>query len=290
MTTPARDSKTILITGATSGIGRHAALHLARLGHQVIATGRNQDALQALTVEADGLRLSALRLDVTDQASISAAVAHVDEMTGGYGLDVLVNNAGYGMLAPLSEISDADLRKQFDTNVFGVMAVTRAFLPAMVERRDGRIVNVSSVGGRITFPFAGAYSASKYALESMSDALRIELGGFGIGVVLVEPGPIKTGFAETSMGHVSRYDRPDSPYAAVLERAGELREQTDRMSVGPEVVSRAIERAALSRRPAARYVAPFRSLLMLGVIKAMPLRLSDYLMRRVSHLDQVARA
>jgi NAD(P)-dependent dehydrogenase (short-subunit alcohol dehydrogenase family) len=292
MTTTSPDSthKTILITGATSGIGRHAALHLARLGHQVIATGRNQSALEALTVEADGLRLSALRLDVTDPVSIADAVAHVGTMTNGHGVDVLVNNAGYGMLAPLSEITDEDLRKQFDTNVFGLMAVTRAFLPAMIARRSGRIVNVSSVGGRITFPFAGAYSASKYALESMSDALRIELRGFGIHVSVVEPGPIKTGFADASMSHVSRYDHPDSPYAAVMERAGELREQTDRMSVGPAVVSRAIERAALSRRPSARYVAPLRGLLVLGVLKAMPARLSDYLMRRVSHLDQVAGA
>ena len=279
--------KTILITGATAGIGRFAALYFARLGHQVFATGRNPEALESLTVEADGLRLSAVRLDVTDPESIAAARDHVDEITGGYGLDVLINNAGYGLLAPLSEVTDADLRAQFDTNVFGLMAVTRAFLPAMRERGSGRILNVSSVGGRITFPFSGAYSASKYALESISDALRVELRPFGVEVVLIEPGPIKSEFAERSMAVIDRYRSDDSPYAPVYDAAAEINRRADRMSVGPDVIARAMARAIESRRPAARYVAPFRARVALGVLKAMPSRLSDAVLSRASRLSTI---
>src|ERR1700733_9145953 len=168
----------ILITGATAGIGRHAALHLAHAGHRVIATGRRKDALAALAKEAKGTKLETMELDVTVASSIEAAKAEVDKRTDGYGLDVLVNNAGYGLMGPLEEISDADLRAQYDTNVFGLVAMTRAFLPQMRLRGSGRIVNVSSMGGRMTFPFMGAYNSTKYAIESMSDALRMELAPF----------------------------------------------------------------------------------------------------------------
>jgi NAD(P)-dependent dehydrogenase (short-subunit alcohol dehydrogenase family) len=283
----AASPQTILITGATSGIGRFAALYLARLGHRVFATGRNQEALRELTLEGDGSQLSALRLDVTDPDSIEAARLHVDEMTSGRGVDVLINNAGYGHLAPLAEVSDADLRRQFDTNVFGLMAVTRAFLPAMRARRSGRILNVSSVGGRVTFPFSGAYSASKYALESISDALRVELKPFGIDVILIEPGPIKTEFGNRSMEIIARQQSDDSPYAPVYEAAQKIQARADQMSVGPDVVVRAIARAIEARRPAARYVAPFRALLALGFLKAMPSRLSDAVMSRVSRLSEI---
>lgn len=279
------DTKTILITGATAGIGRFAALYFARLGHRVFATGRRVEALEALTVEADGTLLSAVPLDVTDAESIEAARAYVDEVTGGYGLDVLINNAGYGVLAPMAELTDSDLRAQFDTNVFGLMAVTRAFLPAMRERGAGRILNVSSVGGRVTFPFSGAYSASKYALESISDALRIELRPFGIDVVLIEPGPIKTEFGERSMAVVERYQRDDSPYAPVYEAAHGIAERAERFSVGPDVIVRVMARAIDARRPAARYVAPFRALVSLGVLKALPSRLSDALLSRATRLS-----
>ena len=285
--TTSTDSRTILITGATSGIGRFAALYLARLGHTVIATGRNRDALESLTVDAYGARLSALRLDVTDDASIQAAVAHVDTITGGRGLDVLVNNAGYGLLAPLSEVSDADLRRQFDTNVFGLMAVTRAFLPAMRERGSGRIINVSSVGGRITMPFGGAYSASKYALESISDALRVELAPFGIQVVLIEPGVIRSEFGNRSMDLVGQYRVDGSPYAPVFDRAEELQARSEQMAVGPDVIARVMARAIEARRPAARYVAPIRARLMLALVEALPTRAADALMARVAGLHRL---
>src|SRR5688572_2228340 len=158
-------SLTILVTGSTSGIGKHAALHLARRGHTVIATGRNEGALAKLAGEAPGLSLSTVRLDVTDARSIAEAAKEVDRLTGGRGVDVLVNNAGYGLAAPVVELRDEDVRAQFETNVFGLIAVTRAFVPAMIARKRGRVINIGSIGGRITFPMFGAYHATKYAVE-----------------------------------------------------------------------------------------------------------------------------
>jgi short-subunit dehydrogenase len=172
------------------------------------------------------------------------------------------------------------MRHQFETNVFGLVKVTQAFLPDMKARGEGTIINVSSIGGRFTFPFFGVYNASKYALESMSDALRIELAPFGVHVALVEPGVIATSFAERSLEEVKKYDRPGSAYRWVLDRMGELRAQTDRVAVGPAPVSRAIVRAAEARRPRARTVAPFRYRIFLGVMGALPTRLADWLIAR----------
>jgi NAD(P)-dependent dehydrogenase (short-subunit alcohol dehydrogenase family) len=269
---------TILITGATSGIGRHAALHLAGLGHRVIATGRSAGALDEL--RAEGAGITTLRLDVTDHASIEAARQAVDGMTGGQGLDVLVNNAGYGALGPTEMISDADMRAQYEVNVFGLMAVTRAFLPAMRERGRGRIINVSSLGGVYTLPFFGVYNSTKYAVESLSDGLRVELAPFGVHVSLIEPGVIETGFTDRSMAEVDKLRTPGSPYAGVLERAEELRKMSDRSAVGPACISRAIERAATARRPRARYVAPLRAQIMVGFLRALPTRWADFIMRQ----------
>ncbi len=277
------DQKRIaLITGATAGIGRHAALYLAARGFRVIATGRNQDALAELAVEAEG-DLTPLRLDVTDQASIDSAVEVVDRITGGHGLDVLVNNAGYGDIAPMETTTDKDLRAVFDTNVFGLMAVTRAFLPRMRERGKGRIVNVSSLGGLFTLPLFGAYNATKHAVESISDALRIELRPFGIEVSLIEPGPIKTKFSTHSLQSVERY-QDGSPYAPVLARFADLTRRTDKMAPGPKATSRAIHHAASSRWPRSRYKLTLSSRLTVAFLRAIPTRWSDALLRRILRL------
>jgi NAD(P)-dependent dehydrogenase (short-subunit alcohol dehydrogenase family) len=269
---------TILITGCTSGIGRHAALHLAARGHRVFATGRNEKALAALKAEAPE-NLETLVLDVTSDESIAAAKQQVDARTGGRGIDVLVNNAGYGLLGPTEMISDREMRAQYDTNVFGLMAVTRAFLPSMHAKGAGRIINVSSIGGLITLPFFGVYNSTKYAVESLSDGLRLELAPFGIHVSLVEPGVIDTGFTDRSMQEIARFRSPDSRYAPVLARADEMRKVSDRSAVGPACISRAIERAATDRRPRARYLAPFRAVLMMAFVRRMPTRWADWVMR-----------
>ncbi len=283
-TTPA---KTVLITGATAGIGRETALHLARAGYHVIATGRRASELDKLRAETPpGTRLDTALLDVTDPASIAAAVAEVDRLTSGRGVDALVNNAGFGLIGPLTEISDADLRRQYDTNVFGVMAVTRAFVPRMRERGAGRVVNISSMGGKITFPFMGAYNSTKYALESLSDALRYELRAFGIDVVLVEPGAIHTNFAETSMAPVNQYQ--DTVYGAAISRAKQLERRMMATAVGPNVVARAIHKAIKRRRPAARYVAPWYGSLVFALLAITPTRVVDALIRRIAFLSPKA--
>ncbi len=280
--------KTILITGATAGIGRHAALELARLGHHVIATGRREHALESLRDEARDLpgRLDVVRMDVTDERSVRAAADRVDALTGGHGVDVLVNNAGYGQMGPLEEVTDAELRKQYDTNVFGLMNVTRAFVPRMRTRGEGRIVTVGSIGGRVTFPLMGAYNSTKYAVESLSDALRVELAPFGIRVSLVEPGPIRTEFNDRAMETIDTSKLDSSPYAPVVAQAERFRAKFEAQAAGPEVTTRAIVHAALSRRPRVRYVVPFSASLVLSVLGTLPTRLVDAIFRAVAGLDR----
>lgn len=266
----------VLITGATAGIGRETALHLAKKGYHVIAAGRREKALADLKRAARGLRLNTVRMDVDDRQSIAEAHREVLRMTDGYGVDVLVNNAGWGLLAPVIETTDEDLRKQYETNVFGLMAVTRTFAKEMLDRRSGRIINVSSVGGRVTLPFFGAYNSTKYAVESLSDAMRVELAPLGIRVSVIEPGLIRTNFADTSMGWVDKYRSETSPYAPVYARADELRKRTDSQAVGPEVIARAIEHAVSARRPRARYIAPFSAKIMVWLSAWLPTSWLDF--------------
>ncbi|HET9625542.1 MAG TPA: SDR family oxidoreductase [Kofleriaceae bacterium] len=277
-------SKIILITGATAGIGRTTALHLARRGHHVIASGRKRAELDTLAAEARGLpgRLDTVPLDVTAPDSIAAALAAVDRLTAGAGIDVLINNAGFGVLGPTSEISDAEMRRQYETNVFGLMNVTRAVLPRMRTRGAGRIVNLSSVGGRLTLPYFGVYNSTKYAVESLSDALRYELRPFGIDVVLIEPGVIRTNFESTAAGDLARFEA--SPYAGALSRYGEISRAADRFAAEPIVIARAITRAVEARRPAARYVAPRSVHGFLFLRTFLPQRLWDWAMRKASFL------
>ncbi|HET9007844.1 MAG TPA: SDR family oxidoreductase, partial [Actinomycetes bacterium] len=207
--------QSILITGASSGIGREAAMRLVRAGHLVLAGGRRPDALAGLARAAGG-RLEPVVLDVTDPASVEAARELVERRTGGRGLDVLVNNAGYALPGPLEALADADLRRLFDTNVFGLLAVTRAFVPAMRERGAGRVVNVGSIMGRVAMPLLGAYNASKHAVAAATAALRMELAPFGVTVVLVEPGAVRTALAARALAALAPYRVPGSPYAAAL--------------------------------------------------------------------------
>jgi short-subunit dehydrogenase len=282
-------SKIILITGATAGIGRTTALYLAKEGHHVIATGRKQALLSSLVTEAYDGKLDTLTLDVTSAESIAAAVAAVDVLTGGKGIDVLVNNAGFGVLGPTSEISDAEMRRQYETNVFGLMAVTRAFLPKMRDRRAGRIINVSSVGGRMTLPYFGVYNSTKYALESLSDAMRYELRPFGIDVSLIEPGVIRTNFESTAVSGLA--SMKDTVYAGALAKYEQMSKMADKFASNPIVIARAISRAVNARRPSARYVAPFSTNFVLLLSAVLPRRVWDWAMRKVGflslkHLDQ----
>ncbi len=280
--------RVVLVTGATGGIGRATALHLAQLGYRVFATGRKAALLDELCRAGAGLQLETFALDVNDAASIAAAGAEVDRRTEGRGLDVLVNNAGYGLIAPLELIGEADLRGQFETNVFGLVRVTQQFAPAMRRRGAGRIVNVSSVVGRMVLPFQGAYCATKHAVEGLTDALRMELAPFGVHVTLVEPGPIKTQFAATSAGSAARYAGPESPYAAAVSRYEAEVRKWDRSSAGPEVVARTIAKVLRRCRPRARYVAPARFRAAIWAVRSFPTRWVDAIFRR--HVGLTPRA
>ncbi len=286
-------SKIVLITGATAGIGRMTALFLAQHGHHVIATGRKPAELAKLQVEAapavatsKGGRLDTLLLDVTSQVSIEAAAKAVDALTNGHGLDVLVNNAGYGALGPTAEISDSEMRRNYETNVFGLMNVTRAFLPKMIERRAGRIINVSSVGGRITLPYFGVYNSTKYAVESLSDALRYELRPFNIDVALIEPGVIRTNFEATAVANRDQFAA--SPYAKSIARYEEMSKLADRFASDPIVIAKAIRRAVEARRPSARYVAPFSTNAVIWFARLFPTSVWDWAMRKAGFLSPQA--
>ena len=199
-------SKAVLITGCSTGIGRETARHLAGLGpYTVYATARKVETLADL----EAARCRTLALDVCDEDSMSAAVAAVEEAEGA--VWALVNNAGYSQSGAVESIPLESVRRQFETNVFGLLRMCQLVLPKMRERRDGRIVNIGSMGGKLTFPGGGIYHATKYSLEAISDAMRWELAGFGVDVVLIEPGLITTSFGETA--HSSVEETEDGPYS-----------------------------------------------------------------------------
>ncbi|MCC6850570.1 MAG: SDR family NAD(P)-dependent oxidoreductase [Deltaproteobacteria bacterium] len=271
-------SKAVLITGCSTGIGRATALRLARAGHPVYASARKLEAIQDLG--AAGCTL--LALDVCDEASIRAAVARVEAERGAVG--VLVNNAGYGSEGPIEEVPMSEVRRQFETNVFGLVQLTKLVLPGMRAQRWGKVVNLSSMGGRLTLPGGGFYHATKYAVEAISDALRFEVQGFGIDVVVIEPGPIKTEFGDTAIARVAALGGPDSPYREflrVLQR--QIRDAYEgsmgRLAADPDAVAKAIEAAITARRPKTRYVITAAAHVMMGLRRWLGDRAWDAVMR-----------
>ncbi len=269
-------SEAVLITGCSSGIGYATAELLVQRDWNVYATARRPETIEAL--ERKGA--STLALDVTDEASMQAAVAHVTELEGAVG--VLINNAGYSQSGAVETVPMDEVRRQFQTNVFGLLAMCQLVLPGMRGQGWGKIVNISSMGGRLTFPGGGLYHASKYAVESISDAMRFEVRGFGVDVVLIEPGLILTGFADAATATVA----PDQsgPYARFNEKVSKL--TTDvysgplrRFGGGPEAVAKAILGALESDRPRARYPVTPSAHLMINQRRFIPDRLWDLMMR-----------
>ncbi len=276
----------VLITGATSGIGRASAVLLARQGFSVIATGRNAAALEALREECAGLKLTTLTLDVTEGASVQQMKLDVRRITGGEGLYALVNNAGYGQAGPLELVGDEEVRRQFDTNVFGLLAVTRALLPDMRQRGVGRIVNVSSMVGRFSLPLQGVYCATKFAVEALSDALRREVHGFGISVSVVQPGTIRTSFEDTAVRSASACPAEGTPYERPMAKWKATLAALYAKAVGPEVVARTVLRVLTARRPCARYVSPWHGRLVLWLLGLLPDCLVDAVFRRALGLNR----
>ncbi len=267
-------SGAVLITGCSTGIGRATAELLARDGHAVYATARRLESIADL--RESGCRT--LALDVTDEASMSAAVKAVEEAEGSVG--ALVNNAGYSQSGAVETIALDDLRAQFETNVYGLVRMAQLVLPGMRRAGRGRIVNVSSMGGKLTFPGGGAYHATKYAVEAISDALRFEVRGFGVQVVVIEPGLIKTNFAETAVGSMGPTASEEGPYAGFNQAvaaatAGAYDGAIGRLGGGPEAVAKAIRRAITARRPRTRYPVTPSARILLTQRKLSPDRVWD---------------
>ena len=268
-------SRAVLITGCSSGIGWATADRLARGGWAVYATARDVEAIAPL--EALGCRL--LPLDVTEEDSMQAAVEEVERMEGAVG--VLVNNAGYSQSGAVEEVPMDKVRRQFETNVFGLVRLCQLVLPGMRRQGFGRIVNLSSMGGRLTFPGGGFYHASKYAVEALSDALRFEVRGFGVEVVVVEPGLIRTGFARTAVGSMGEGSGPYAGFEAGVART--TRENYERgplaaLGGGPEAVAETIERAISAARPRARYTVTPSASVLISARRLLPDRAWDGLL------------
>ena len=277
-------ARPVVITGASSGIGRCTALDLDARGFRVFAGVRRDEDAEALLAVASE-RLSPLRLEVTDAASIAAAAREVAQVLDGAPLHGLVNNAGIAWTAPLEFVQVDDLRRQFEVNVFGVAAVTAAFLPQL-ERPGGRIVNVSSGAGRIATPLLGPYSASKYALEAMSDALRIEVRSQGIRVSVIEPGFIATPMHERNevrteqmLGALSK--QAHARYDASIQRLRASNERLSRRGAPPERVARVIHHALSSSRPRTRYPVTAEARLLAWLGPFLTDRMRDAILGRI---------
>jgi NAD(P)-dependent dehydrogenase (short-subunit alcohol dehydrogenase family) len=242
-------SKIVLITGCSTGIGRDLAQRLTESGYTVVATARKVETLNDIPAALK------LPLDVTSSESVCCAV---DEVIGRFGrIDALVNNAGYGLRGVVEEISDEQARQVYEVNVFGVIRMIRAVAPQMRKQKSGRIINISSIVGRVSTPINGLYSSTKFALEALSDALRIELAPFGVQVVLVEPGAIKTNFLNTVAAH-SRQDifsDSTSPYQPLYQKYNQFNADMLKNASSVEVVSRVIQQALETPNPKPRYLA-----------------------------------
>lgn len=254
--------RTALVTGASSGIGEATALRLASLGITTYAAARRVEKMEPLRKQ--GIRV--IGLDVTDEKSIKDCAGQVTEETGG--IDILVNNAGYGSYGSIEEVPLAEARRQVEVNLFGLAALTQLVIPHMREQRWGKILNVTSIGGRMAFPYGGWYHTTKFAVEGLTASLRQELSPFEVDAILIRPGAIKTewgGIAAESLLKVSGA----GPYSAAVRKLHELftGPQIETMAADPSVIADVIEKAITVRHPKSAYVAPFAGRMMLLVGK-----------------------
>ncbi len=275
--------KAVLITGASSGIGRECALRLASSGYRIFAGVRGKEAGIELE-KAAGSGVTPVFLDVTDGDSISAAALAVQRQAGDAGLFGLVNNAGISVAGPLELLPIEDLRRQFEVNVIGQVAVTQAFLP-LVRAARGRILFMGSIAGRLTIPFAGAYSGAKYALEAFSDAFSMELRDWGISVSIIEPGNISTPIWEKSRdrfaGVADKLQRGARElYGSWIEEIPKAVEGFARRGIPPSRVARTVEKALAARRPRARYTVGWDSRVFGKLAPLLPGRLRQRVIPR----------
>ncbi|WP_329550488.1 oxidoreductase [Streptomyces sp. NBC_00696] len=272
-------NKVALVTGASSGIGASTALRLREAGFAVYGAARRVDRMAELAAAG----VHTLALDITDDTSVKHAVDRVVAEQGR--IDVLVNNAGYGSYGALEEVSLDEARAQIEVNVFGLAHLTQLVLPHMRTRRSGTIINISSMGGRFATPLGSWYHASKFAVEGLSDALRLELKRFGIDVVLVEPGSIQTEWGAIAADKV-RATSGHGPYReqadAVAKSLADSSREGARMTSSPSVIAAAVTKAATARRPRTRYSVGFGARPLIFLSRHLPDRAFDALIKRAS--------
>ncbi len=271
------NTKIALVTGASSGIGADTALRLREAGHTVYGAARRIERMTAL--RDAGVRV--LSLDVTDEDSIRKAIDTIIHESGR--IDVLVNNAGYGSYGSLEDVPLAEARAQIEVNVFGLAHLTQLVLPHMRARRSGTIINISSMGGKLVTPLGGWYHASKYAVEALSDALRMETKQFGINVVVVEPGSIRTEWGAIA-AETLKETSSKGAYANLAEGVATTlaaSSQPDaKMTSAPSVIGKTIVKAAGARRPRTRYRVGFGAAPMMSLRRLLPDRAFDFVIRR----------
>ncbi len=257
-----KTQRVVLITGGSSGIGKATAVILAGNGWRVYAAARRLEAMRDLI----DIGVIPLKLDLTDEHQCRACIEEI--LHNEERVDALVNNAGYGSYGALEDVPDEEARRQFDVNVFGLMGLTRLVLPHMRKQGHGRIINVSSIGGRMTTPMGGWYHATKFALEALSDSLRIEVKSFGIDVVVIQPGIVSTQWADIARGNLLAASG-NGPYSELAGKMASSMEITSRAHKGPvaaaspEAIAKVIEHALETSRPKTRYSAPCHAKLLL---------------------------
>lgn len=283
------DKKTVLITGASTGIGAACALHLDRLGFWVFAGVRKEHDAASLKARSSG-RLLPVLLDVTDDISVKNVQNFVSEQVGSHGLYGLVNNAGIVVAGPLEAVPISDLRHQLEVNVIGQVAVIQAFLP-LIRQAKGRIINIGSIAGRAAMPLMGPYAASKFALEAITDALRLEVQQWGIQVSIIEPGAIATPIWEKSEKQAAELEAQTRPelrelYHGVVRGVRNVVKQAAERAIPAEAVALAVEKALTAARPKTRYLVGTDAKLRALMVKLLPDRLSDRVLACVLNLPR----
>lgn len=274
------DGQIVIVTGASAGIGEAAARRLAREGATVVITARRADRLDAVKreIESAGGRTLAVVGDVTSPQDRERLVQETMRAFGR--IDGLVNNAGYGQRGPIELVPIEAIRQNFETNLFSLIALTQLVIPIMREQRSGRIVNISSVAGRIARPLSSVYDATKHALEAISDGMRGELAQFGIKVVVIEPGFIITEFLSVADENAREIIEHSGPYAGSFEKLSGAIQRLRKMAGRPEDIAEVIFKALASRNPRTRYAAPGHARFALAAKRILPSRLFDYVLSR----------
>lgn len=287
-------SEVVLITGASKGIGAALPVLLARQfpGIRLVLAARSLEQLEAVaaTCRQSGAEVCVVPTDMAEVPQVQALARTALERFGR--IDAVVNNAGYGQVGPIELVSMELVRQQFEVNLLGVIALVQAVIPVMRQQGGGRIVNVSSIGGRVAFPLGGLYSTSKFALEGLSDVLRMELEPFNIRVSVIEPGPVRTEFFNRASEQMQQAvaDPSQTPYAGALQHMAAMNQRLMGMAWSSEQVAQVIVKALTDRRPKPRYVAATGGSVMLWLMtKVLPTRLVDRFWQRFYGIDRIAR-